>query len=186
MTDPKSLWLHQDVTSAPPTPDQLRDRANRFEKQIRVRNMIEYVAAVLVFVIFGVYIVVIPEPIIKVASAMIIIGTAYAMMQLYRRASTLKPDPRAPAATAIAFHRAQLERQRKAVEGIWLWYLGPMAPGLLLFILGPSFIHSSLSWSDFWRVLVCGGVFGAVWWLNWRAGRMLRREIEKLDALSKE
>lgn len=186
MTDPKSLWMHQDATSAPLSVDQLRESASRFEKQIRTRNLIEYVAAVLVFVIFGLYIIIIPEPMIKLGSAMIIIGTAYAMVQLHRRASALKPDPRAPAQATIAFLRAQLERQRKSSDAIWLWYLGPIAPGLIVFILGPPFLHGTQSWSDLWRVLVCGAVFAAVWGLNWLTAKRLRGEIEKLDALARE
>ena len=152
-----------------------------------MRNMIEYVAAVFVVVVFGLYIVVIPNPMIKLGSAMIIAATIYVVVQLNRRASAAKLDPSASAASALAFHRAQLDRQRKAVESIWLWYLGPLAPGMLVFILGPALVHPPHSWGAVFSALgCCAVVFGAVWWLNWRAGKMLRGEIEKLDALSNE
>ena len=186
MTDPKSLWQHQDVTGAPPTLEQLREHSGRFERKIRTRNMIEYVAAAFVVVIFSLYIVVIPNPMAKLGSVMIIAGTLYAMWQLRRRASPAKPDAAATAATALAFHRGELLRQQKALEGVWRWYLGPMAPGLLVFVLGPSFLNGTQSWSDLWRVLGFSAVFGAVWCLNWLAAKRLRREIERLDALERE
>lgn len=186
MIDPKSLWQRQEVSPTPPTAEQLRAYGDRFAKQIRMRNRIEYAAAILVFAIFGLYIVIIPEPVIKIASAMIILGVAYAMLQLHRRASALKPDAAATAETAVSFHRAQLERQRKSSASVWFWYLGPMAPGLALFILGPSLVHNDWNWGDLWRALICAAVFAGVWALNWTTARRLRREIEKLDALLRE
>jgi hypothetical protein len=34
----------------------------------------------------------------------------------------------------IAFYRRELEKQRDLLRGIWKWYLGPLIPGLALFV----------------------------------------------------
>jgi uncharacterized membrane protein YecN with MAPEG domain len=184
MNDPKTLWAQQPAEGAPMSVEVLRERSNRLEKKIRLRNLIEYIAGGIVVVVFAGYALFLPDPMVKLGSVMIVAGVLYAMWQLHRRASPRKADP---ALTATAFHRAELLRQQQALEGIWLWYLGPMAPGLLVFILGPSFLHPPESWVAVLIALsCCSAVFGAVWWLNWRAARQLRREIERLDALARE
>ena len=164
--------------------EALRERANRFETKIRQRNLIEYVAAAIVVIVYAGYTLFLPDPMSKLGSVMIIAGVLYAMWQLRRRASPGKADL---AASAMAFHRAELLRQQRALEGIWRWYLGPMAPGLVVFIVGPALRQPPESWLDVSMGLgVCALVFAAVWWLNWRAARKLRREIERLDALARE
>ncbi|MES1199011.1 MAG: hypothetical protein ABUS48_03425, partial [Pseudomonadota bacterium] len=98
-----------------------------------------------------------------------------------------KLDPSATAANALAFHRSELLRQQQALEGVWLWYIGPMVPGLLVFVLGPMLMHPPHDWAKM-CITVAGfaAFFAGVYWLNWRAARMLRREIERLDAMAKE
>ncbi|MES1198726.1 MAG: hypothetical protein ABUS48_01955 [Pseudomonadota bacterium] len=187
MTDPKSLWMHQDVSGAPLSLDKLRERSSWLEKKIRQRNLLEYIAAAIVVPVFTGYALFLPNPMVKLGSVMIVVGVLYVMWQLHRRASPGKVDPSAAAASAIAFHRAELERQHQALSKIWRWYLGPMLPGLLVFILGPALIHPPHSWFSVWMGLgVCGLVFVGTWWLNWRTARKLSREIERLDALARE
>jgi hypothetical protein len=162
----------------------LRERSTHFETKIRQRNRIEYIAAAIVVAVYSGYALFLPDPMAKLGGVMIIAGVLYAMWQLHRRASPGKADP---AASAMAFHRAELLRQQKALEGIWRWYLGPMAPGLLVFILGPALRQPPESWLEVLIGLgVCGLVFGGAWWLNWRAARKLRQEIERLDAMARE
>ena len=187
MNDPKSLWMHQDVSGSPLSLNQLRERSSWLEKKIRQRNLVEYIAAAIVVLVFTGYALFLPDPMVKLGSVMIVAGVLYVAWQLHRRASPGKVDPDAAAANVIAFHRAELERQYRALSKIWRWYLGPMLPGLLVFIIGPACMHPPHSWVSVWEGLgVCAFVFGGTWWLNWRAARMLRREIDRLDTLARE
>lgn len=187
MNDPKSLWMHQDVNSPPLSLEQLRERSNWLEKKIRQRNLVEYIAAAIVIPIFTGYAIFLSEPMVRLGSVMIIVGVLYVMWELYRRASPAKLDPSATATHVLAFHRAELLRQQRALEGVWLWYIGPMVPGLLVFVLGPMFMHGPHDWVNMCTTFASfAAFFAGVYWLNWRVARQIRREIERLDALARE
>src|SRR5262249_45585624 len=109
----QTLWQSQKGARAPLSLAQLADAAPRFERQVRPRNVIEYVAGALVVLIFSGYAVFLPDPMLKLGSVMVIAGAVVVMHQLWRRA---RAGVRDPAQSLAAFHRAELERQRAALS----------------------------------------------------------------------
>ncbi|MBM3738862.1 MAG: hypothetical protein FJW39_24060 [Acidobacteria bacterium] len=65
----------------------------------------------------------------------------------------------------IDFHRAELERQRDLLQGIWSWYPLPLVPGMVVLNIGFAQRSGSLR-----PALIVGGacaaVFIGVGWLN--------------------
>lgn len=184
----QTLWQSQKGARAPLSLAQLADAAPRFERIVRRRNTIEYVAGGLTMVIFAAYAVHFSDPMMKLGSVLSVVAAAFVTAQIYLRARAGVRDPaQNPGQSLAAFHRAELERQRKALGNVALWYLAPLVPGYLLFSFGAALVHTPPAWTPLWVNLALGGVtFGLIWWLNVRTARKLAERIEALDALMRE
>jgi hypothetical protein len=123
-----------------------------------------------------------PLPLMRLANALIALATCFVLWQLSRRASV--PEPPASVATSelLGHHRLHLERQRDALQSVWLWYLLPFVPGFTLSIFADPFIAGK-TWMKATAIVA---VFAGVWWLNWRAARKLQKAIDELDELAGE
>lgn len=161
--------------------------ASRFQSRIRFRNLTEYVAAGLVVLTFGAVAILLPAPVAQAGAALIALGALYVcwkLNQLGRAASSAEMDQ---AASLIAFHRAELMRQREALSTVWRWYLAPFAPGVVLFLAGVAFAPEmgaplSASVVTFVTGLAfVGATFWAVGWINAQAVKRLDAELARLD-----
>jgi len=86
--------------------------------------------------------------------------------------------------TSLQFYRAELERQRKAVNTVWSWYLAPLIPGLLVYTVW-SAIRSPRPSAWLGLALldaVIASMFYVIWKMNVRAARCLQRMIDELKA----
>lgn len=163
----------------------IHDRAERFQTRIRWRNAIEHMAGVIVVFAFGAIALATPDLGIRAGVALIIAGVGYISWQLVKRAGAMtKPEGQ----TWVEFHRAELVRQQKALSSVWSWYLGPLLPGVVVFILATAFSPIDNSLPLVARLAVLGMaimwialVFGGVAWINARAARKLEAEIAALD-----
>lgn len=177
----RTIWRDQPTETRPMTLAQIH--ARDFQSRVRRRNVIEYVACALVVAIFSFYIYWLPDPVLKLASGFIVVGAPFVAWQLYRRGSA-RP---APSADALAFHRAELVRQRDALSTAWAWYLAPFVPGLGLFMVRILTAHGEAPLR--FRVMLLGvtALYGVFWfWINGRARRRLQARIDELDALRKD
>ena len=186
--DLRSLWQTMPTTPVAITADEMRMRATAFQRQVRQRNLVEYVAAAFVTVIFGWYATFpIPAtPLWPAANIMIIAGVVVVVLNLHclARATTL-PD-NTTAANLIDFQRKELIRQRDALKSVWLWYIGPMVPGLIVWFIAVGVGMPGLTPA---RALVgLGGaavvsllVFGLIILLNLLGASRLQRMIDDLD-----
>jgi len=190
MTDDpvKQAWQASvEIAGAPPL-DDVRRSADKFYRTIRRRNMIEYVACVVVIAAFTSYIFTMPHILHKIGSALIIVAAIYTPWQLHRRASAVPPEM-AGAVPIYAFLRGQLVRQRDALKGIFWWYVLPFLPGMLLFFLGNGFnAEMNAAGPPIWvRWLAFAAVFailGFIVWLNRLGARRLQKRIDEIDALT--
>ena len=86
---------------------------------------------------------------------------------------------------SLAFHRAQLVRQREALSSVWLWYLAPFLPGML--VLSAAYAQRDGHLGNLVIYLAFVSVlFVGVWQLNLLGARRFQKDIEELDALASE
>lgn len=166
---------------------EIRTHAQRFQTRIRWRNSAEYIAAALVVAAFGWMAFAVPVPTVQAGAILIVAGALYVCWKLNElgRAATKAEADRA--SSLADFHRAELVRQRSALNTVWRWYLGPFVPGLLVFLAGVAFAPEleapfAARFSIFATGLgFTGAVFAVVGWLNALAVKQLDRQIAALD-----
>lgn len=175
----KSAWKSQDLQAAVFSVDQLHSVARKLDRRSRIRNTLEYAACLLVVVCFVRFIVVFPYPLMRLGSALIIIGTLIIAWQLHVRASS-QSAPRELA--GLEYHRRQLVRQREALRTVWLWYVAPLVPGVVLFRWGVE-IELDAS-GPFARGMganmAIAAVFFAIILVNLHGARRLQRQLDRL------
>lgn len=181
----RDLWASDQGEKYTMSISDLSARSDHFQSRIKRRNLIEYLAAILVVGVFGWMAIIVPVLSIKIGAVMIALAAIYVSWQLNRVASV--SDTTAPADTLVNAHRRDLMRQRDALKSVWRWYLLPFVPGMLVFVLGTS-IETGESlpiWAVFTTSLVSlsfvGAVFAGVWAMNAYAARKLDQEIEALN-----
>lgn len=182
-----NAWQTQQTENITMSIEEIRRKAGKFQRRIWWRNAREYVAFAIVVIVFGYYIKWIPNAVARVGSVMTIAGALYAAYQLHRRASSEDVPTAAGLDHCLGFHRRGLERQRDALENIWSWYLGPLIPGLAVFIAGTA-IAAPIPIR--YRVLTAAislAFVGVVFWLvarlNLVGARKLQIKIDELKAL---
>jgi hypothetical protein len=179
----KQLWKTQAAPVAVFSEQELQRKVKTLQRKVALRNWLESLVAVPVIAVFAYYIWAFRFPLMQIGSALVIGGALVVLQQLHRRA-TNRPLPETLAGLpCLDFHRAQLERQRDALRSVWLWYVGPFVPGMLVFRWG---VETELGANaPFARGivanLVIAGVMLAVIWLNHRAANKLQQQINKLD-----
>lgn len=183
----QALWTQQKKETFTMSLADIRSHSRRLQSRVRTRNFTEYAAAGLVIVLFGWVGFLIPDAVVKTGAFLIALGAVYVALALHRkaRATNLQPDGGQP---LIAFHRAELIRQREALATVPRWYLAPFVPGILIFMGGVSFAPDTglpllARLSQFGISLaIVSAVFAGVAWLNVRAVKQLDAEIAALDA----
>jgi hydrogenase-4 membrane subunit HyfE len=184
----RHAWQSSGADAALPALAEVRAGADRFYRVIRRRNRIEYGACVLVVLFFGLAVFKVSNPFAAAGAALIVLGTLLVAWQLHSRASAEAPPAADAGVPILAHQRAQLVRQRDALARIALWYLGPLVPGLALFLLAPVLRHGLGALNTGLAIALAVNVLmlGGVWWLNRLAARQLQRAIDDLDALAGE
>jgi uncharacterized membrane protein YfcA len=185
--DLKQIWQSQGGGGEATPIEELRRRARRFHARIQRRNLIEYVAAILVVCSFGYVAYFADSLLVRLGCALIMLAAFYVVFQLHQRASARAPTPDAGAETYVSFHRAELQRQCAALESVWRWYLAPFVPGFIVFEFGVAAVKPAIMWIPAaLTVALMVGVFYGIWLINQFAARKLRCEIEALDALQSD
>ena len=178
--DIRHVWQNQPVENTPMPLEEIRRKARQFEKRISRRNLREYIAGAAGIVIFTVYLFIFPNPVARAGSALIIAGGLGVLFQLYKRATpdTLPEDLGLTA--SLEFHRRELVRQRDLLRSVWLWYIGPFVPGIVVFGIGVKPHRGTASW---WNAVPFLCISGVILWLNYRAARGLDRQIAEIENL---
>ncbi len=183
---PAAVWQAQPIEAKRLSPEEIRAKAARFERTIRLRNLREYVAAAIVFVVFGVYAWQATTWLARAGHLAIVAGALYVVVQLATRAAPGGglDDAARVTETCLRFHRRELERQRDLLRSVWRWYLGPLVPGLIL-IFADAFLRAWTNGGVALLVFVASGllvvvVFLAVSRLNAAGAQRLQRAIDAL------
>ena len=170
--------------------DDIRRKAQKFDRTIRRRNGREYIAAAFVVAIFGYYIWHFHEWFLRIGSGLVIAGAVYMVWQLHRRGSAASEAADLGLTTGLAFYRKELERQHALLSSVWRWYLGPFVPGLAVITLGAAIAnpaHSPYAWMFAGSYAV---VVAIAFWLlarlNQRCADGLQGQIDELDAVERQ
>ena len=162
--------------------EEIRRKAQQFEKRIKNRNLREYLGGAVGLAIFTIYFFLFPSPTARAGSVLIIAGLLCIMIQIYKRASPGKFPVDLPLTDSLDFHRGELVRQRDLLKSVLWWYLAPIVPGLVVFGAGVAPRHAAVAGALINAIpLLC--IFGAIYWANHRAAHGLDRKIAELDSL---
>src|SRR6266568_3115088 len=120
--DPMKIWQEQPVEETAISMEEIRRRAGRFEGRIRNRNQREYLGAAVVAIMFTFYFFKFSDWAVRAGSLLVLAGTAYVVVQLYRRSSPLELPGELGLTGSVAFYRRELVRQRDLLRSVWSWY----------------------------------------------------------------
>lgn len=185
----RTAWQSAPSASAAlPSLDEVRGRADRFRRMIARRNGIEYAAGAFVIAAFSVIAALMPLPLMRIASAMIVAGAIIMLVQLRRRGSNLEAGAPAGVLPVLAHQRAALVRQREALDDVFAWYIAPFLPGMLLFfaahvLADPPAIGTEGFYRAVGSFVALVAITVGVWRLNKVAARDLQRQVDEIDAL---
>jgi hypothetical protein len=193
------LWRSQATESPRISSEDLRRRMRKFERKIFWRNIVEYAAGAVGIATYGYYEWKFPGLLLRIGSALVILGTLYVMYQLHRRASAEPVLADLGRSTYVEFHQSQLVRQRDALRAIWSWYLLPFIPGFAVFLAGmtrSAMARAQATGHPLSALQVAGFVGGAtcfltvlfvgIWLFNRWAANKLQAKIDELEALAQE
>jgi hypothetical protein len=185
--DMRNVWQSQGSGDAPVTLEELRKKGLKFRTTIARRNLREYVAMALMVPYFGYFAWTGRLPLMRVGNGMIVAGLLYIAYELHRRASASPSPGELGWESCVAFHRAQLTRQRDALSGILKWYIGPLIPGIAMLWVGLSVPAFRKSLTAGLLALAFLAVPAVVLWqvarLNRGAAAKIQRQIDELKGL---
>lgn len=165
---------------------EVPERALRFERVVRQRNLREYVAALLVIAGFGFAAWKAADLQRIVPAVLFTLGASFLSLHLYTRGTPSRPPTPISGIEHLRFYRAEVERQRVLLKTIWWWYLGPLIPGFVAILIG-QFATKPGAWP---RHLLAAVPLVLMLWgvarLNRCEADHLGREIESLNAIEKE
>jgi hypothetical protein len=182
-SDIRNLWQTQPTEPLTMSIQQIRHKAEKFERNINFRNVVETIAAVCAMACAGWLAVVLDNTIVRIGLALIVVGALYMVRQLHRHGSagTLSTD--ATALASMEFYQAELIRQRDLLRRVWSWYLGPLLPGAALLYLGVLMQRPDKALDIGLNGLVFALIFLAIGALNLYATKKLQEEVDELDSL---
>jgi hypothetical protein len=185
--DPVELWQSQEVEPLLMPIEQIRAKSMKFEKCIRSRNLRETVAAIAVVVVFGFYLKWFPSPLERLGSCLTIAGLLLMVYFMNSKAAARRSPAGAAFETCLAFHRRELERHRDLLRSVWKWYLGPLVPGVSVFMVAVTATRIKHA-SDWWRaapmLVLVAVLFWAAGWINHRAADKIQQRIDELDRVA--
>ncbi len=182
------LWCGQ--PAGPPIKGEdmltlVMEQANRFDRQIKARNLRECLAAVLVSAIFGVVAWHSPNSLARAGNLIVAasgIWIVFCMLRFGREASSPQPDK-----SVADFQQALLRKydhQIRLLKNVKTWYLLPPYVGLMMASSGIVVANRASgqpAWPQLVATAIYTGVFLFIWWLNERyAVAKLQMERAKL------
>lgn len=171
------MWNEQPREGQAMSIDEIRQRAQRFERRVRRNNVITALLIVVIVAVELRQISIEPELLERVGDSLTIAAFVY-LAYWYRRHALGQTAAAGPATTqSVDFYREQLARQRDLSQHPW-GYLLPFVPGV-----GLSLFGSALERSPAQNAAIAGFAvalfIGTAWWHR-RSARQLQQEIDEL------
>jgi hypothetical protein len=192
--DLQNLWQSQPATAFQMSLDDIHNKAVKMQKCIYWRNCREYISAAIVILSFAYCIWTIDAWLPRLGAALNIAGALYIVYRLNRSGSARPVPADMGMRPCLDFHLRELERQRGLIRSVWSWYLRPMLPGMVLFMVGVA-IEAPLPLSPSQRMLFglsllslatlfVAPVFYWVYKLNQRGADNIQQQIDEITALA--
>jgi hypothetical protein len=173
----QQLWHEQPREEHAMSINEIRERAQRFERRVRRNNILTALLIVVIVAVELRQISVEPELLERVGDSLTIAAFVY-LAYWYRRHALGQTAPAGPAMTqSVDFYREQLARQRDLSEHPW-GYLLPFVPGIGLSLFGRALDRSPAQNAAI-AVFAVALFIGTAWWHK-RSARRLQREIDEL------
>jgi hypothetical protein len=178
------LWKSQPIQASEPDMQLVIDQAAKFQRQIRFRNLREYLACG-VLVVWNTAYALKPTlpPVMRAASVLLTLGVITIAVVIRKRAHAAHGGPplTAPTGETLGWHRSELVRQRDLVHSVPIWYLGPLVPGMATMLIGAWLLSPAHGLPIALTGALCAVVFIGIVLLNRRAARKLDLEIAEVD-----
>jgi len=174
--DLKALWQSQEPAHGPALDlDSVKRKAQTFERKIRQRNILEWVASAFVVVFFGTDALHAETPLLMVGNALVALAGISISISLWRK-GRVQPsvDTTMDAVEFAESHAADMEAQARLLARVPIWYLGPFAIGMAVLMAGqyPTDGSAIAPWATTAGLVAI--TFIGIAWLNHRAARKLR------------
>jgi hypothetical protein len=182
MDDPRNIWQTQEVEEMRFSVEELRAKADKFQRRIWRRNLREYLAALFVIVFFAATYWNTHQVVPRIAFAWIIAWSVFYIWYMWRWGSATPVPANMGNAACVGFYRNELARQRDLLRSVWRWVVLPIVPGLALLAIW-KFVSARPEklWQEVGWLLFEIALLAIVAWLNVRAARRLDRRISELD-----
>lgn len=166
--------------------NDLRSKANAFQRRIRVRNAVEYVAAAIV--LFGYANIFLARyrsgsSMGAIGAGLIIAATLFVIYQLGKRGHATSPPTDGDMRSYLTYLIADVSRQRDLSRAVFRWYLAPFIPGFAFLVAaGPkeSTAHPIIGALIMASLLMA--VFVGIYWLNQRVAAKMQAGIDDAKA----
>jgi len=179
--DLKTLWKEQPMTPATITLDDIKTSAAKFERTTKWRNIREWAAVLFVVPVFS-WLAISTSSLLTRAGALCIVAAAiFIAFVLWRYGRTkVVADAKLDTRAFAHAHAEELRDQAKLLRRVPLWYLSPLAVGLLLMHAGsyPAPGQPLGFWLGYLGLVIA--LYAGIGILNLRAAKKLG---DKADAL---
>lgn len=179
--DLRRLWKSQPDDVPGLSLDAVRARSRMLERMVRRRNYGEYAAALVVtaFVVPRMWTA--PNGVLLAGGAALLGGIGFVMYRIHEAGSARTMPTDIGVLSCVEFHRAELERQRDALQNIWTSYLLPFWPGMALILIGQV-----IERPERWLFSVATAALAVLMafqiaWMNKRTAKTLQDVIDRLD-----
>jgi hypothetical protein len=171
------MWHEQPREDHAMSVNEIRERAQRFERRVRRNNVLTALLVVVIVAVELRQISIEPELLERVGDSLTIAAFVY-LAYWYRRHGLGRTAPAGPAMTqSVDFYREQLTRQRDLSDRPW-GYLLPFVPGVGLSLFGRALDRSPAQNAAI-AVFAVVLFIGTAWWHK-RSARRLQREVDEL------
>jgi hypothetical protein len=175
----KALWQGQETETKPMSVEAIRARAARFATWRRLAILFGFTLMLAEIVVFGRYILIIPDPGARIGFIAILVGLGWMIARYSLLLPRRFPNAKASGESILEFHRTELERTR-ATFGSMLVMAGPMLLGVIIFVIAVAITHPHRSFLNAAPVLALMGLWlVSAWWLaRWTEKKRLRKLAE--------
>ena len=176
--DVLQVWQAQEREETPMPLHELRAKVAKLGRTTRSRNYVEYVAGIVVLILFGRLAVDSDlHALVRVGAVLVLGATVFVVAYLHQQGWV----PRGTAEDAsIEFLRTELRRQRDLHTGVWWWYLLPFVPGVLFILIGRAAAAPEQAIRSAIVSVVALLVFLSIGWWHARKARKIQRDIDAL------